>query len=261
MKLGIIRPVAPESFDYAKEKGLDFIEICSNYDNETENFIASADDILRNIDRTGIPVLSVGRWNAEPLKEGRIDEDVFGMICRQIDVVAKIGCPVFNLGVNYDNSQTRFRNYALAIEYLRRIVEYAGERNVTAALYNCSWNNFIYSDPAWDIICEEIPEIKIKYDCSHAFARGGDYLSEIDSISDRNAHKHIKGSCKINGRYVDDPPAGLDFIEWYKVFAILYAHDYDGNLSIEPHSSVWQGEMGERGIDYTIGFIRPKLMR
>ena len=91
MKLGIIRPVAPESFDYAKEKGLDFIEICSNYDNETENFIASADDILRNIDRTGIPVLSVGRWNAEPLKEGRIDEDVFGMICRQIDVVAKIG--------------------------------------------------------------------------------------------------------------------------------------------------------------------------
>lgn len=261
MKLGIIRQIAPESFDYAKEKGLDFIEICSNFDNETESFIASADDILKNIDRTGIPVLSVGRWNSEPNKDGKIDEDVFRMICRQIDAVAKIGCPVFNLGVNYADSQTLYRNYTVAIEYLRRIVEYAGERGVTAALYNCGWNNFLWGGKAWEVVLEEVPGLMIKYDCSHAFARGEDYLSEIDRFCERIAHMHIKGSCKINGRYVDDPPAGLDFIEWNKVFALLYAHGYNGNFSIEPHSGIWQGEMGERGIEYTIGFIRPKLMK
>ena len=34
----------------------------------------------------------------------------------------------------------------------------------------------------------------------------------------------------------------------------------DGGLSIEPHSSVWKGELGERGIDYTIGYMKQFLL-
>ncbi|MDQ0341405.1 hypothetical protein ACFFF5_05115 [Lederbergia wuyishanensis] len=38
--------------------------------------------------------------------------------------------------------------------------------------------------------------------------------------------------------------------------AILYAKGYDGVLSIEPHSHNWEGELGERGIDYTVEFMK-----
>ena len=42
--------------------------------------------------------------------------------------------------------------------------------------------------------------------------------------------------------------------------AILYKFGYDGGLSIEPHSSVWKGDLGERGIDYTIRFMKQYLI-
>lgn len=35
---------------------------------------------------------------------------------------------------------------------------------------------------------------------------------------------------------------------------------YDGGLSIEPHSQYWQGELGDKGIDYTIDFFEKLLL-
>ena len=261
MKLGIIRPNSAVCFDFAKKKGLDFLEICTNFDNESEEFIARADDTLKNIERTGIPVLSVGRWNAEPNKGGKIDRGVVDMIKKQIDVTARIGCPVFNLGVNYSDEISLYKNYAIAVEYLREMTEYAGGKGVTLALYNCSWNNFIYDDKTWEVVLGEIPELMIKFDASHSYYRGEDYLANIEKWCGRFAQMHIKGTCALGGRYVDDPPAGVDFLEWSKIFALLYARGYDKTLAIEPHSGIWQGELGERGIDFTINFIRPYIMR
>lgn len=261
MKLGIIRSNEAKSFDFAREKGLDFIEICTNFDNESEAFIASADEILANIDRTGIPVLSVGRWNSTPNDCGKANPDVMNMLKRQIDVTAKIGCPVFNMGVNYCEELSLFKNYALAIEVLREMVEYAGERGVTLAVYNCSWNNFIYDDKTWEVVLGDIPELMLKYDCSHSYYRGEDYLANIEKWCSRFAHMHVKGTCAIGGRYVDDPPAGVDFLEWSKIFALLYARGYDKTLSLEPHSGIWQGKLGENGIDFSINYIKPFIMR
>ena len=59
---------------------------------------------------------------------------------------------------------------------------------------------------------------------------------------------------------MDDPPAGLDMINWNALMGMLYAVGYDGNLSIEPHSAVWQGELGEKGVDYTIRYIRERML-
>lgn len=38
------------------------------------------------------------------------------------------------------------------------------------------------------------------------------------------------------------------------------AKGYDGGLSIEPHSPVWKGELGERGIAYTIRYFRDLML-
>ena len=58
----------------------------------------------------------------------------------------------------------------------------------------------------------------------------------------------------------DNPPAGLDSINWRAFFAALYQHNYDGYLSIEPHSSTWSGEKGEKGVKYTIKYIRDLML-
>ena len=58
----------------------------------------------------------------------------------------------------------------------------------------------------------------------------------------------------------DNPPAGIDMINWRAFFAALYQHGYDGDLSIEPHSASWAGELGEKGLLYTIRYIRDLML-
>jgi len=48
----------------------------------------------------------------------------------------------------------------------------------------------------------------------------------------------------------------MDDINWPSVFAVLYARGYDGDLSIEPHSPTWWGELGEKGVAFTRDYIR-----
>ena len=261
MKLGIIRGGGEDAFRYVKDHSLDFIEQCSNFDPDSEAFIASKDEAKALIEKYGVPILSVGRWNAEVVKDGKLNADTVALLKRQIDAVAEIGCPVFNLGVNRDESISLYKNYVLAVEYLREMVEYAGERGVTLALYNCSWGNFLCEPRAWDLVLPEIPELMIKYDCSHSYGRRADYLKELNDWLPRVAHMHVKGSIIVDDKYVDDPPAGLDALKWTQIFALLYKHGYDKTLSIEPHSATWQGELGEKGICYTIEFIRKMMLR
>ena len=214
-------------FRYTKDHGLDFIEVCTNYDNETEAFIANIEETKKLIDKYELLILSVGRWNSEPIKDGKIDAAVKDMLKEQIDKTAYIGCPVFNMGVNRDESVSLFKNYVLAVEYLREMSDYARERGVTVALYNCSWSNFLCETKTWEIVLPELPDVMIKYDCSHAYARGADYLSELYRWADRLAHMHIKGSNIADGRYIDDPPAGIDALDWRRIFSILYARGRD----------------------------------
>jgi sugar phosphate isomerase/epimerase len=67
----------------------------------------------------------------------------------------------------------------------------------------------------------------------------------------RYGHKvgyvHIKEHLYKDGHLVSQPPAGMGDIEFPKVLAFLYEHNYDGWLSIEPHGPIWsRGVMRER---------------
>jgi len=127
---------------------------------------------------------------------------------------------------------------------------------VKISTYNCDWNNFVDNDMAWTMIHGYLPELGIKFDPSHSRYAGRDYLKEMRDWGDRFYHVHIKGSVIIDGERFDDPPAGLDQTDWKSFMAVLYAKGYDGGLSIEPHSHNWEGELGEKGIDYTVEFLK-----
>ena len=50
----------------------------------------------------------------------------------------------------------------------------------------------------------------------------------------------------------DNPPAGLDSINWRAFFGLLYKFGFDGYCYIEPHSPSWTGEQGDWGVKYPI---------
>lgn len=261
MKLGMINSYDAAAFDRVAARGLDFIEICCNFDNETEALNSSGDAILADINRTGVKIGSIGRWNALPNVGGKVDQNVVAALEKSIDVAAKVGSPVFVCGCNADDSVSLYRNIVCAVEYFGMLCEYAKTKGVRVAVYNCDWSNFCYGTDTWKIVLGELPDLGVKYDCSHACNRGTDYLRELDMWGDRVRHIHVKGTLNIGGRHVDDPPAGLDGLNWSAIMGILYAHRYDGGLSIEPHSGIWQGGLGEHGVDFTIEYMKKLLFR
>lgn len=269
MKLGIItNKYTAEEFQNIKNKGLDFAEFCINYNGANPNshmdFLNKIDEIKQHIDSVNLPIASIGRWGGFKILKGNstnfqtlefnLEEiEIDKML---INAAAQFNCPIYVTGCNYIEDSSLFDNYKNTIYYFKDLIEYGKQKNVKIAVYNCRWNNYITSDPAWSAILSNVKELYIKYDPSHCIYSNGDYLHEIAKWGKRFAHVHLKGSLSIDGKRFDDPPAGLDQTNWKKFFSVLYSIGYDGTLSIEPHSNIWQGELGEKGINYTIDYMK-----
>lgn len=261
MKLGIINGWSEGCFEYVKNKGLDAVEFCVNESYNSEEFLSKAEEIKGYSEKYNIPVGSTGRWGGERINaDGSINEALLKDDMNVISAASVFGCPVFNCGVNYIDERSFYDNCQSAIAYLKKLVDFGKEKNVKVAVYNCRWDNFVCEPKAWSVILSAIPELGIKYDVSHCLGDNGNYLAELRDWGNRIYHFHLKGSVYIDGEHYDDAPAGMDMTDWNSVMDILYTHDYNGMLSIEPHSHFWQGKKGQWAIDYTINYFRPYIM-
>lgn len=261
MKLGIINGWDEESFAYVRNKGLEAVEFCVNHNYDAAEFLAKAQEIKDLSQKYGVIVGSMGRWGMNRIDEnGKVIDSALKADTDLIDAASIIGCPVYNAGINYTESLGFYDNCRIAVDYLKNLIDYAAPKGVKIATYNCDWANFVYNDKSWSVIHSALPELGIKYDASHCLSRGGDYLKEMKDWGHRFYHVHIKGTLYIDGEHYDDPPAGLDMINWGALLDVLYTKNYNGVLSIEPHSSYWQGAKGQWGVDYTIDFIRRLMM-
>ena len=261
MKLGIIQDWTEDGFRYAASKGLDGVEYCVNGGYNADEFAAKAPQIRAWSEQYGVVVGAMGRWgmtridsNGVPLENALHDDKTL------IDAASVIGCPVYNCGCNWAENLSFEDNCRSAIAYFSQLLAHAEGKNVKVAVVNCDWDNFVVEPKVWEVVFAALPQLGIKYDTSHCIGRGGDYLAEMRDWGDRIVHFHVKGSSYIGGKHYDDPPAGLDDVHWGPVMNLLYTKGYNGMLSIEPHSSKWEGERGQWGVDFTIRYIRPFIM-
>ena len=259
MRLGRINGYSIADFEKVKEQGLSFIEICTNNQEEAERQIAHSEEIKELVKSSGIDVSCIGRWNHDINTKGYIHEERMQVYLAQLESAISIGAKTFVCGCNKDEGVSLYKNYSCAIELFGRLLEKADGR-ISVAVENCDWNNFIVSPRDWEIVLGELPDLRIKYDCSHAYNRGHNYLDELSDWGEKIAHFHIKGTTHAGKRWVDDPPAGMDDIKWGAVFAILYARGYKGDLSIEPHSRTWRGELGDAGVAFTKQYIEQFIL-
>lgn len=305
MKLGIIASPEVASLDYAKGLGLDFVEFDVNcatgspWDDPSSPrcsghaLLKMADEFKAGIARTGVQVGAVGRWGSQIIDaNGKIIDSEFEHVKALINFIKEVGAGAYLVSVNYISELSYYKNITAAINYLNKVVEYAGDLPV--CIVNCATGtNYIRTPNEWRLVLTEVPGLKIKYDPSHSFVHGGvngAYMEEGFEFGDRFGYVHIKGvvqgskqseptamkyfkwmreipdlakfarpELEENAKYYDNPPAGMDSINWPAFMAILYKHGYDGMLSIEPHSRSWKGDLGERGVKFTIDYMR-KLM-
>lgn len=258
MKLGIISWIKEEDFKEAQNKGLAFIELCVN--NRHKEFLDHVESVKAYSEKYHMPIGSVGRWGEDKITTKGIREEELAVDYALIEKAAYLNCNIYITGCNYVADLSYYENCTLAIQYFEKLIEYGEQLGVKIATYNCRWNNFIYSDPTWSLIHGYLQDLYIKYDTSHCIYAGGDYLSEAKKWAHRFIHVHIKGALIVDGERFDDPPAGLDQTDWPAFMSILYAKGYNGGLSIEPHSENWRGELGEKGVDFTINYMKKLIL-
>ncbi|NLX93961.1 MAG: sugar phosphate isomerase/epimerase [Clostridiales bacterium] len=262
MKLGIIAEPDQKGFDLALKYGLSFIEICKNVGCDTAVLTDELPAIKSLCAKTGVVIGSVGRWGSVKFdEEGKLIDEELKASHTLIDAASELESPVFNTGVNYVEKLSKYENIIRTMDYLHTLMEYAKPKGVQVAVYNCHWSNYIVDPFMWEIFHGHMKDLGIKYDPTHCINDGsGDYLGEMKDWGSRFVHVHIKGTINVNGVHVDDPPAGLDQINWGTFMGLLYKHGYDGNLSIEPHSNTWRGRLEEPGIEFTTNYIKKLLL-
>lgn len=248
-------------------------------------------------EKTGVEVGAVGRWASRILDEkGEVIPEEWDEVKTVIDFGAYLGAKYYLCSVAYVKELSYYKNITAAIKVLNQIVAYAKEKNMECAIVNCMMgDNFIRTPEQWKLVLSEVPGLGIKYDPSHSFVHGGPggaYLDEGLEWGEHFKYCHIKGVIQRGeseepqmwanralmeahpelkdifapqmyerkNTWYDNPPAGIDVINWRAFFAILYKYGYDGYLAIEPHSQTWQGEKGEKGLKYTIKYIRDLMI-
>ena len=300
MKLGIIMPPKPDSFQKAKELGLDFVEFDCNptsfFGVPVSELDAAKEELKAASESTGVEVGAVGRWASPVLgPDGEPDPDEWAQVKAVIDFGAYLGAKHYLCSVNYVKELSYYKNITATIKILNEIVSYAKERGMETAIVNCMMGgNYIRTPEQWKLVLSEVPGLGIKYDPSHSFVHGGQNGAYLEEGLEWGAHFkycHVKGVIQRGDSQepehwairdfamahpelkdellsqafgpdnsYDNPPAGIDVINWRAFFAILYKYGYDGYLAIEPHSATWRGDKGEKGVKYTIKYIRDLMI-
>lgn len=271
--------------------GSPFDTLNNDLRNNGHAMLENAERWKLDIARTGVKVGALGRWASQVIDDnGKTIESEFSQVKALIDLTHELDTGNYLVSVNYNENLTLYQNISAAIRYLNDVVAYASKYGTTVSIVNCMMGgNYIRQPELWKLVLPDVPGLKIKYDPSHSFVHGGvngAYIEESLGWGDQFGYVHIKGvvqghafseaqnwsmmpylrneelrpeivkKMEENNRWYDNPPAGLDVINWPAFFAILYKNQYDGLLSIEPHSRTWSGSLGDIGLKYTINYIK-----
>jgi sugar phosphate isomerase/epimerase len=170
------------------------------------------------------------------------------MLDRAIGFAKVLGANVLVTGGGDIPHEPAGRKVKEFVKVFTPILKKMEKAKLTPAFYAVHGASFFDSLQTYERVWEVLPQIRIKYDPANWHFHGDDYLEVVQRYGNKIGHVHIKEHLMKEGRLVSQPAAGMGDIAFPKVLAFLYEHHYKGWLSIEPHGSIWGGELREKMI-------------
>jgi len=252
MKLGFIGGKKPDQCEdaarLASECGYEGLEF--DYWGEFEDCIDAdvVDRMRKTLQSFGVGIAAYGLWGYNYLS---LDDDerahAHQVLDRAIGFAETLGAHVVVLGggdIANEPLERKVTEFLAVFPPILKRIESAG---MQAAFYAVHGESFFDSLVAYERVWAELPNAKMKYDPATWAGTGHDYLEVVRRCGNRIGHVHIKEVIyDAGGKVVSQPPAGMGEIQWGKVLAFLYEHNYDGYLSVEPHMDPWLSGEGLR---------------
>lgn len=259
-KLGFIGdndlPGVDADAKFAVENGFEGLEYnyWGNFKELTAETVGAMRDLL---DKHGVGCSMLGLWGWNTLSPDAAERDeAREMLRRAVEFAETLGAETLTTGggqIPEASLEEHVEAFAEMFAPTLETVEAAGRK---VALYAVHGASFLDSIEAYERLWEKLPTIGIKFDPANWQHHGDDYLAVARRCGNRIGHLHVKEHLYHGGELASQPPAGFGDIEWGKLFAFLYEHDYDGALSIEPHGAPWsRGEMRHKMLLLTQRYI------
>ena len=243
MKIGFIGlndlPGVEEDARFAAENGFDGIEY--DYWQSFEELTAETVKQMRAIlDKHGAYASSLGLWGWNHLAPDADERGrSLGYLDRAIEFAQMLGARVLITGGGNIPAASPAENAAEFLKVFPPYLEKAQRAGLKVAMYLVHGGSFFAGVSDFLPVWKQLPEIGIKLDPANIRHHGDDYLPILRDAGDKIYHVHIKEHLYMAGQLASQPPAGMGDIQWGKVMAFLYEHNYTGNLTIEPHGPIW----------------------
>lgn len=253
MRIGFICDLTEEDFKFAKDNGFKVVEYNGNYD---MGFTEKGKELAGYVKKYGVDFNMIGLFGRNYISDDASERAQHLADAKKvIDFTEQVGAPIFVTGAGDAEGRSVAENCKRAIDHLGALIEYARPKGIKVALYNCHWTNFAVAPDSWEILMPALPDLGIKFDPSHCYEDNRDYLTEMRDWGPKIYHCHAKGTLIIGGQRFSDPNPGFDQTNWGAFFAMLYHHNYQGDVNIEQHSGRWLGDLKYTGLLFSKRYL------
>ena len=217
-------------------RGLEF-NWWGNFAEVTADTVKQMREIL---DKHDVRCSALGLWGFNHMSPDATERaTAHELLGRAIDFAQIIGAQVFITGGGQIPEAGIAENAAEFAKVFPPFLDRVQAAGMKPAFYAVHGASFFTTIAAYEAVWEKLPQVGIKFDPANWRHAGQDYLDVVRRHGDKVAYVHIKEHMYHNGELVSQPAAGMGDIEWGKVMAFLWEHDYRGYLSMEPHGDVW----------------------
>ncbi|MBM3501093.1 MAG: sugar phosphate isomerase/epimerase [Armatimonadetes bacterium] len=246
MKLGFIGYNDPAGVEadarFAATHGFDGLEY--NYWGDFRDLtLETVTAMRRTLDAHGVGTSALGLWGWNHLApDPAVRAEAHEMLGRAIEFAQTLGAEALITGGGVLTEEAIEPNVEEFAKVFPPFLERMAGAGLTPAMYAVHGNSFFDCIEAFQQVWERLPQVGIKFDPANWRHHGDDYLAVLRDHGDKISYVHIKEHLYMDGELAAQPAAGMGDIEWGKVLAFLYEHDYRGYLSFEPHGPHWSRE-------------------
>jgi len=210
---------------------------------EADFNIKMANEQRKILEKSKVELCAIGLFRINYLDpKPEVREFNHKMLQQVIEYAVSVGCPL----VYTDTGELEPGNTERNLEEFKCVFptmqELAKGKGIQLAIYVGHPGNFINSKRILGWIYKQMPQVRLKLDPVGIIRNlKADPYEVIKDYGDRIIHFHIKDMLRMNGFEID-LPVGMGDLRWNKILSLLYYHNYQGYLSIEPHEPMWSKE-------------------